>query len=94
MAELSSGLGRGRELQEEHGYPALTPALKAKIFGLNAIVPYEIPVEEVLRRADSDTIGQSRQAYRERPDPHFETYGPKTRREFFRLLELTGGRIT
>jgi hypothetical protein len=82
------------ELQERHGYPALTPALKAKVLGLNAIVPYEIPVEEVLKRADTDTIGRSRQVYREQPDPHFQTYGPKTRREFLNLLKLTGGRIT
>lgn len=81
-------------LQERHGYPALTPELKAKVFGLNAITPYRIPVEEVLKRAESDTIGRSRQVYRERPEPHFQTYGPKTRREFFNLLKLTGGRIT
>jgi len=82
------------ELQEAHGYPAMTPALRAKVFGLNATVPYEIPLEEVLQRADTDAIGRSRQVYRERPDPHFGTYGPKTRREFFELLRLTGGKIT
>ncbi|MEJ2534081.1 MAG: amidohydrolase family protein [Gammaproteobacteria bacterium] len=81
-------------LREEYGYPEITPKLRAQVFGLNAIVPYRIPIEEVLKRADTDDIGQSRLAYRERPDPHFRTYGPKTRREFLNLLKLTGGRIT
>ena len=28
------------------------------------------------------------------PQPHFQTFGPRTRREFLRLLDLTGGRIS
>ena len=31
-------------------------------------------------------MAQRKGAYQERPDPHFATYGPKTRREFFNLL--------
>ena len=54
----------------------------------------DVPMDEVLRRADTDTVGRSRQVYRERPDPHFRTYGPKTRRGFLNLLKLTRGRIT
>jgi hypothetical protein len=30
-------------------------------------------------------------ACRERPDPHFRTYGPKTRRQFLHLLACNGG---
>lgn len=82
------------ELQETHGYPAMTPTLRAKVFGLNATVPYGIPLDEVLKRADTDTIGKERTAYRANPDPHFRTYGPRTRREFMNLLRLTGGKIT
>ncbi len=38
-----------------------------------------------------DEIARERLAYRERPDPHFRTYGPKTRREFMNLLGWNGG---
>ena len=82
------------ELREQHGYPEITPELRARIFGLNAIVPYGISVEEVLQSAATDPVGRSRPEYLAQPDPHFRTYGPKTRREFLRLLDLTGGRIT
>jgi len=56
--------------------------------------PYGIGLDEVLKRAAKDPLSQLRLAYREDPQPHFRTYGPKTRREFFRLLELTGGKIS
>jgi predicted TIM-barrel fold metal-dependent hydrolase len=82
------------ELRETHGYPEITPQLRAKVFGLNAIVPYRIRVEEVLRSARTDPIGRVLPGYREDPRPHFQTYGPKTRREFLRLLDLSGGKIT
>jgi hypothetical protein len=81
-------------LRDKYAYAEITPDLRAKVFGLNAIVPYRIAVEEVLQTAAADPIGRARPAYRENPQPHFRTYGPRTRREFFRLLELTGGRIS
>ncbi|MEZ5559943.1 MAG: amidohydrolase family protein [Pseudomonadales bacterium] len=73
-------------LREAHGYPELTPALKAGVFGLNACVPYQISAEEVQLRAGSDPISRSRASYAEQPNPSFATYGPKTRREFLNLL--------
>ena len=79
------------ELQERHGYPAMTPGLRAKVFGLNATRPYRISADEVLKRAGSDVITTRRLAYAGNPDPHFLTFGPKTRREFDRLLRLHGG---
>lgn len=82
------------ELRAAHGYPEITPALRAKVFGLNAIVPYRISVDEVLRSARQDPIGSVLPEYRQDPRPHFQTYGPKTRREFLRLLRLTGGKIS
>jgi len=82
------------ELQEKYGYVAMTPELRAKVFGLNAIVPYRISVEEVLQSASKDSLSRTRAEYRENPQPHFTTYGPKTRREFFRLLQLNGGQIS
>lgn len=80
------------EFQEKYGYPALTPGLRAKIFGLNATRPYAVQSEEVLMRARSDEIFRRRQDYRQAPNPHYLTYGPKTRREFLRLKRLSGGR--
>lgn len=79
------------ELQEAHGYPALTPALKAKVFGLNATVPYGISAEEVQRHSSRDALARTRQDYRQAPEPHFNTYGPKTRRQFFSLLAANRG---
>ncbi len=77
--------------REKYGYPELTPKLRARIFGLNAAKPYGIDVEEVLKRAGRDRIGRQRAEYRENPDPHFLTFGPKTRREFLTNLKARGG---
>jgi len=79
------------ELRERHGYPEITPALRAKIFGLNATRPYGISAEEVKLRTRRDAIAGERLAYREHPEPHFQTRGPKTRREFLNLLGWNGG---
>ncbi len=79
------------ELRERHGYPEITPALRAKVFGLNATVPYGISADEVKMRARRDTVAKERVAYLEHPDPHYLTYGPKTRREFLNLLRWNGG---
>jgi len=82
------------EFQERFGYPAITPQLRAKIFGLNAARVYNIRVEEVIKHAADDRITRRRQAYRQMPDPRFVTYGPRTRREFLNLLRWNGGRHT
>jgi predicted TIM-barrel fold metal-dependent hydrolase len=79
------------ELRAKHSYPEITPALRAKIFGLNATRPYGISADEVKQRAASDHVARERLAYRERPEPHYLTYGPKTRREFLHLLRWNGG---
>jgi hypothetical protein len=63
------------ELREKHGYPAITPELRAKIFGLNAMRPYGISAEEMKLRARRDTVSAERLAYRARPEPHFLTNG-------------------
>lgn len=78
-------------LRARYGYPEITPALRAKIFGLNATRPYGISAEEVKMRARGDRIARERLAYMERPEPHYLTYGPKTRREFLNLLAWNGG---
>jgi predicted TIM-barrel fold metal-dependent hydrolase len=79
------------ELQERHGYPKMTPKLRARIFGLNAARPYGVDVDEILKRARRDAIGRRRTDYREHPDPHFLTFGPKNRREFLANLTARGG---
>jgi hypothetical protein len=73
-------------LRERHGYAEITPALRAKIFGHNAAKVYRLSPAEVKRYISRDTVSRSRAAYLEHPDPHFTTYGPKTRREFLGLL--------
>ena len=78
-------------MQDRYGYPAITPELRAKVFGLNATKPYNISADEVLKRAGRDAIANRRLAYVESPDPHFLTFGPKTRREFNQLVRLHGG---
>ncbi len=82
------------ELREAHGYPEITPRLRAMVFGLNALEPYGIELEEVLLRAANDPLSEAKLAYSEDPQPHFRTYGPKTRREFLNLMQLTGGKIS
>jgi hypothetical protein len=79
------------ELREKYGYPEITPALRAKVFGLNATRPYGISANEVKLRARRDTIAGERLSYREHAEPHFRTRGPKTRREFLNLLGWNGG---
>jgi len=79
------------EFRDRYGYPEITPELRAKIFGLNATRPYRISAEEVKLRARRDSLARERLAYRERPEPHFQTRGPRTRREFLNLLDWNRG---
>lgn len=79
------------EYQEKFGYPAITPELRRKVFGLNAARPYKVSAEEIKLRTPNDRIGQARMNYQEDPNPRYLTYGPKTRREFLNLLAWKGG---
>ncbi len=76
------------EFQDKYGYPKITPRIRAKVFGLNGAAAYGLSPELVRKSTARDPIGRARLAYREEPDPSFLTYGPKNRREFFRLLAL------
>ena len=78
-------------LVERHGYPVLTPELKAKVFGLNGARVYGVAVPAQRRKAESDPIGQKKTAYRGRAEPTFETFGPRTDREFEALLAERAG---
>jgi predicted TIM-barrel fold metal-dependent hydrolase len=70
---------------EKFGYPKITPALRAKVFGRNALKVYRVPDDVVRKHLPKDRVTQERREYRERADPAFLTYGPKTRREFLNL---------
>ncbi|WP_210244147.1 amidohydrolase family protein [Arenimonas fontis] len=76
--------------RERYGYPEITPAIRAKIFGLNALKLYPVPEEVLAVHGAGDRVAQERQRYRERPDPAFLTYGPRTRREFLNLKAWGG----
>lgn len=78
-------------LQEQYGYPALTPERRAKIFGLNAMVPYKIDAAAAKRAMAGDVVERERANYANNPNPQFLTYGPKTRREFLRFKALSEG---
>jgi len=79
------------QLRAKYGYPEITPALRAKIFGLNAARVYNLNPVDVKRYTSRDSIARERESYEERRDPHFLTYGPRTRREFLNLLAWNGG---
>jgi len=79
------------ELQEKHGYPALTPALKRKVFGLNAARVYALDASALRGRLSKDGVQKRKSEYLNDPRPSFATYGPRNRAEFLALRRLQGG---
>ena len=77
-------------LRDRHGYAEITPALRAKIFGLNALKIYPIADDVVKQHLPKDAVTTKRAEYREHSDPTFVTHGPKTRREFLNLKAWEG----
>jgi hypothetical protein len=78
-------------LRDRFGYAEITPSVRAKIFGLNAARVYGLSAQEIKKYTRTDQVFRERTAYREHPEPHFLTYGPKTRREFLSLLAAGEG---
>lgn len=81
--------------QELYGYPALTPEIKAKIFGLNSAALYGIDVAAKRCAITEDDIAKEKMALRHEPElsvPALRSYGPQTRREFLSFLRFNGGR--
>jgi hypothetical protein len=70
------------QLQEQHGYPALTPALKRKVFGANGARVYGLDEKALRPRLEKDRVRKARLEYLPRATPDFATHGPRTRREF------------
>src|SRR4051812_44822672 len=73
------------KLRERFGYAEITPSVRAKIFGLNAAKVYGLSPQEIRKYTRTDRVFREKAAYQEHPEPHFLTYGPKTRREFLAL---------
>lgn len=80
------------EFQSRYGYPALTPAIKRKIFGGNALRVYALDAGALRRKLARDRVQRSKLEYLNDPDPAFLTYGPRTRREFLAFRALHGER--
>ena len=78
-------------LRDQHGYPTITPELRAKVFGLNATRPYKLAADQLRQYTASDSVAQSKQEYAERPNPSYVTHGPRTRREFLNLRAWHAG---
>jgi hypothetical protein len=79
------------EFRERFGYPQMTPAIRAKVFGLNALKLYPVAQDVLTKHLSGDAVAALRENYRNAPSPHFRTYGPKTRREFLHLQAWSGG---
>lgn len=79
------------EFQQKYGYPALTPAVRRRIFGLNAARVYGLKPDALRGRLAKDRVQKTRLDYLNDPQPAFATYGPRTRREFVALRALQGG---
>jgi hypothetical protein len=82
------------ELQEKHGYPALSDEIKAKILGLNAAALYGIDPDARRCAIDEDDLAEAkrRAAAERRPRRSFRAMGPRTRRELFAFLRARDGR--
>jgi len=81
----------GAELQQRHGYPALSPTLKRKVFGLNAARVYALDPGAMRGRLSKDGVQKRKAEYLNDPRPSFATYGPRNRAEFLALRRLQGG---
>src|SRR5688572_23895425 len=71
-----------QSFRDRFGYAEITPAVRSKIFGLNGAKIYGISAAEIKKYTARDAIAREKSAYLQNPSPHFQTYGPKTRREF------------
>lgn len=82
-----------QSMQTMYGYPALTPEVKAKIFGLNAAAVYGVDPKLMREKIKQDQINNIMLTRREDPRrfprgplPH----GPRTRREYLAFLRWSG----
>lgn len=78
--------------RDKFGYPRITPAMRRRIFGLNAADVYGLDVPRIQKAMRGDRIARIKAKYGTAANPSFETFGPKTRREFLTLLSAHGSR--
>jgi uncharacterized protein len=85
-----------KEFQDMYGYPELTPAIKAKIFGLNSAKIYGINVEAQRCKIKATSLTAIKEQMDGELGPRRWAFqppsGPRTRREFWNLAKLTGGK--
>ncbi|MBZ0237123.1 MAG: amidohydrolase [Deltaproteobacteria bacterium] len=74
-------------LQEAHGYPALTPELKAKILGLNGARVYGVDVAATRCAITADALEQARVEHGAHPEPRTGNVGPRTHAEHMAGIE-------
>jgi uncharacterized protein len=83
-------------MQEELGYPALSPIVKRKILGLNAARVYGVDPAAVRCKIADDDIVRLRHAMLDDDGPpsprSIGHHGPRTRRELFTMLRRASGR--
>jgi predicted TIM-barrel fold metal-dependent hydrolase len=78
-------------MQAEFGYPAITPEMRAKIFGLNAAAVYGIDPGLTRYAIEDDAVARLRSAFLHEPgrmqpvDPRLYE-GPRTREQYLALL--------
>ena len=81
--------------QETYGYPALTPEIKAKIFGLTSAGIYGIDPEAKLCAIKEDQLAVERRAMLEDPSrkiPSYKHRGPRSKREWMDFLRVEASR--
>ena len=74
------------QLQEQHGYPALTKQLKAKILGQNAARVYGIDPEAARCAITEDALAKHKAEHDAAPAPRTGSLGPRTRRDFLAMI--------
>jgi hypothetical protein len=85
-----------QEFQDMYGYPELTSDIRAKIFGLTAAKIYKVDPDEMRCKITQTTLARAKTIM----DGELGTRrwafarpgGPRTRREFWNLARLKGGR--
>jgi uncharacterized protein len=75
-----------RELQERHGYPALTKEIKAKIFGLNAARVYGLDPAATRCAITEDALTQKKAEHDAAPEQRTGALGPRTHADFVAMI--------